>query len=437
MTTISRRPRKRHRITPPPAIPTIPDDLLVSEILVRLPAAFLLRSRSVCRSWRAAVKDPAFIRRHVELSRVTPPAPVILAISLPPTADDDLGEENEEEATTATPTPARAVVTVRAAHCDGLVAVTASTGATARTTVWNPATMESVDVPTASPNAGAGLLAMVKSVVTAIGFDPSTNGYVLSRFFYRVTRVFRDELRPGTLVVEHDSVGHEVLRLGSGDRWRLTEDAPFPIDDTVPPVSCAHRGAIYWAAMDPSGGGGGGGEDDDCDGEDDDCDGGGANVLLRFSVRDETFAAFPLPPGAGCVGWRDRVVELAGELCLARAAGPTAFDVWVAAAGGSGGEPEWSLWWHVDFYRPVDFVAPLAVDGSGVLLMSVDDEDMYRYDKENKVLEKVADLQQVLRHVRWNWNGSRGEDDDVTPSCSAEQLLVPCVESLVSIAAFM
>ncbi|CAN6270473.1 unnamed protein product [Urochloa humidicola] len=412
MTTIPGRPRKRH-LTPPPVIPTIPDDLLVSEILARLPAVFLLRFRSVCRSWCASVKDPAFIRRHLELSRVTPPA--ILAISLP-TAGDDPGEEEEKEATTATPP----VVTVRAAHCDGLVVLTASTGRKARTTVWNPATMESVDVPTASTNAGAGQLAMATSVVTAIGFDPGTNGYVLSRFFYRVTRVFPDELHAGTLVVEYDGVGHEVLRLGSGGGWKLTEDAPFTIDDTVPPVSSSRGGAIYWAAMDPSVDGGG---------EDDDRDGGGANVLLRFSLRDETFAAFPLPPGAGCVGRRDRVAELAGELCLARAAGHTAFDVWVAAAGG-GGEPEWSMRWHVDFYRPVGFVAPLSVDAGGVLLMSVDDEDMYRYDKENRVLEKVADVQEVSRHVRWNWNGSRVEDD-----VSAEQILVPCVESLVSIAA--
>ncbi|CAL5032532.1 unnamed protein product [Urochloa decumbens] len=284
--------------------------------------------------------------------------------------------------------------------------------------------MESIAVPTASPNAGAGHFAMVTSVVAAIGFDPCTNTYVLSRFFYRVTRVFRDETQAGTLVVEHDGVGHEVLRLGSGVaaavRWRLTEDAPFSINDTVPPVSCG--GTIYWAAMDPSSGDGG--EEDN---------GGGGNVLLRFSLRDETFAAFPLPPGAGCVGRRDRVAELGGELCLARAAAPTAFDVWVAAAGGGGCEPEWSLRWHVDFYRPVGFVAPLAVGAGGVLVMCVDDEDVYRYDKQNRVLEKVADVQDVSRHVRWNWNGGRGEDDVVPSSCSAVQLLVPCVESLVSI----
>ncbi|CAL5017377.1 unnamed protein product [Urochloa decumbens] len=434
MTTIPGRPRKRHRITLPPAIPTIPDDLLVSEILTRLPASFLLRcARSVCRSWRAAVKDPAFIRRHLELSRARPPA--IIAISLPPTADDD-HDDDEEEATTTTPPARAAVVTVRAAHCDGLVAVTTSTGVTARTTVWNPATMESVSVPTASPNAGAGHFTMVTSVAVAIGFDPSTNGYVLSRFFYRVTSAFRNA---GTLVVEHDGVGHEVLRIGSGAgaagaEWRLTEDAPFTIDDTVPPVSCARGGgAIYWAAMNPSSGDGCG-EDAVDDDDDSDGDGGGANVLLRFSVRDETFAAFPLPPGAGCVGRRDRVTELAGELCFARAVAPTGFDVWVAAAGGSGGgEPEWSLRWHVDFYRPVCFVAPLAVGADGVLLMSVDDEDVYMYDKQNRVLEKVADVQEVSRHVRWNWNGSRGEDDAVCSSCSAVRLLVPCVESLVSI----
>ncbi|CAN6248318.1 unnamed protein product [Urochloa humidicola] len=89
------------------------------------------------------------------------------------------------------------------------------------------------------------------------------------------------------------------------------------------------------------------------------------------------------------------------------------------------------------------FLAPLAVDACGVLLMSVDDEDVYRYNKENRVLEKVADLQQVSRNVRWNWNGSRGEDDGVAPcSCSgvvqSSSLNCPLRrESGVSISTFM
>ncbi|XP_034604679.1 uncharacterized protein [Setaria viridis] len=409
-----RRPRKRHRVTPtPPATAaTIPEDLLVSEVLARLPAESLLRSGSVvCRSWRAAVRDPAFIRRHLELSRARPPT--MLAISWP--MDEKEEDDDEEEATTVTPPR---VVSVRAAHCNGLVAVTASTGHTAHTTVWNPATMESVAVPTESPNVGP--FTMITSAVAAIGFDPRTNGYVLSRFFYRVNRIFTDG-RSGSVVVEYDDVGHEVLRLGAGAGagWRFTENAPFPIDDSVPPV-CV-RGAIYWAAMDPS-----------ASGEDDVDDDGIANILLRFSLRDETFAVFPLPPRVRSVGRRNRVAELAGELCHAHATAPTAFDVWVATGDDEPGRPAWWLRWHVDFYRPVDFVAPLAVDAGGVLLMSVDEEDMYRYDKRNRVLEKVADVQQVSRPVRWNGSGGRGEDD-VIPSCAAAELLVPCVENLVSI----
>jgi F-box interacting protein len=398
---------------PPTAAVTIPDDLLVSEILVRLPAESLLRScRSVCRSWRAAVKDPAFIRRHLELSRARPPT--IIAISWSWPIDDD------EESTTTAP-PAR-VNSVCAAHCNGLIVVTASTGHTARTNVWNPATMESVAVPTKSPNVGP--FTMVTSVVAAIGFDPRTKGYVLSRFFYRVNRMFLDTGGHGSFVMEYDDVGHEVLRLGSGAGWRLTENAPFRIDDSVPPV-CV-RGAIYRAATDPS-----------ASGEEDDGGGGSANVLLRFSLRDETFAVIPLPPRVRSVGRRDRVAELAGELCYAHATGPTAFDVWLETSNDDGERgrppPKWSLRWHVDFYRPVDFIAPLAVDDGGVLLMSVEDEDLYKYDKRNRVLEKVADMQQVSRPVRWDGSGNRGEDGDESPSCAAAELLVPCVDSLVSI----
>ena len=47
------------------ASPVLPEELVVWEILVRLPAKALLRCRAVCRSWlRLITSDPDFLRAH-------------------------------------------------------------------------------------------------------------------------------------------------------------------------------------------------------------------------------------------------------------------------------------------------------------------------------------------------------------------------------------
>ncbi|CAN6352129.1 unnamed protein product [Urochloa humidicola] len=55
----------------------IPDDLLIYEVLVHLPAKSLARCRCVRRSWRAAIAGAAFVRRHRELSRARRPSTVL------------------------------------------------------------------------------------------------------------------------------------------------------------------------------------------------------------------------------------------------------------------------------------------------------------------------------------------------------------------------
>jgi hypothetical protein len=66
---------KRRRLTQSPAtsIAAIPEDLLASEVFSRLPVEDLLRIKSVCLSWHAAVADPAFVRCHLALSRSRSP----------------------------------------------------------------------------------------------------------------------------------------------------------------------------------------------------------------------------------------------------------------------------------------------------------------------------------------------------------------------------
>ncbi|KAF8677301.1 hypothetical protein HU200_046787 [Digitaria exilis] len=71
MGTINNKTRKRKAAsTPqaPPPLPKLPDEMVVQEILVRLPVKSLVRFRSVCKSWRAIVSDPVFIDTHLRSS---------------------------------------------------------------------------------------------------------------------------------------------------------------------------------------------------------------------------------------------------------------------------------------------------------------------------------------------------------------------------------
>uniref|UniRef100_A0A0E0DXR1 F-box domain-containing protein n=1 Tax=Oryza meridionalis TaxID=40149 RepID=A0A0E0DXR1_9ORYZ len=79
---------KRRRCVEPAgaAAAGIPEDI-VEEILLRLPVKSILRFRSVCKSWRAMVADPRFVRLQLDHSttaaRHRPPSMLILADCYP------------------------------------------------------------------------------------------------------------------------------------------------------------------------------------------------------------------------------------------------------------------------------------------------------------------------------------------------------------------
>ncbi|GJN15642.1 hypothetical protein PR202_gb02576 [Eleusine coracana subsp. coracana] len=67
-------------------VPSIPDDL-IPDILLRLPAAAVVRSRAVCKQWRDLVDDAGFLVEH---HRRRPPAPLLcFRRDDPPLADPD------------------------------------------------------------------------------------------------------------------------------------------------------------------------------------------------------------------------------------------------------------------------------------------------------------------------------------------------------------
>ncbi|KAG2571337.1 hypothetical protein PVAP13_7KG009300 [Panicum virgatum] len=365
-------PAKRRRLASSAAA-AIPEDILVTEVLARIPVRSLLRFRSVCRSWRAAIDgaDPRFVRRHIELSRGWAP-PCVLDVPCEPRLEDHWGEARSKEMEfrrirhggdaavdaelmLALVSPANRFTAVTdPVHCDGLVLVPTASG---ELFVCNPATREVLALPPGSPS-------VMRGRAVAFGFDPSSNTYKAARVFYR-----RLEVVEGEGVMECD-VGHEVFTLGAAaSSWEPTDDPPYYVVAQIRPI-CT-RGAFYWTAVvgragDPR-----------------------PTELLRFCLRDETFAL----AAEGLIGDRDTLTELGGRLCCAHARTATGVDIWLADDDGP--STEWSMAHRIELLRPVvHSVLPLAADGDE-LLLSVDRRVLYKYSAASKAVREVVDMQRV------------------------------------------
>ncbi|KAL6885938.1 hypothetical protein ACP4OV_010199 [Aristida adscensionis] len=406
------RPEKRCRLRAPPApmMPGIPDDIMTSDVLLRLPVKTLMCVKAVSHSWLAAVEDPAFVRRHLQLSRARPPAMLVV-----PREEYYLDEDGPDDGISfhrlvlgkAQAPPAVELVfrqawpegiahEILAVHCDGLVAVATATD---QIFVCNPATREFAALPPASRDAQADDL---KAPAVALSYDPWRGRYVVARYFYREHREVEDADTGGKML-DFD-IGHEIFTLGGGASdsggWELTEAPPAPIAPVRP--ICV-QGAIYWATayVKPS-------------------------VLLRFSLRDRAFAAAPGPPGANFVHGMDHLTDLGGKLCYLRADSDVAYDVWVADDGPA---PEWSLRCRVDFADDgpsvgIDALLPVADDGEELLFVA-DFKTLYGYNVRRKDLREVVDMDEELEYEEAD--GSAYSDDELVHH------VVPYVESLVSI----
>ncbi|CAN6242029.1 unnamed protein product [Urochloa humidicola] len=426
--TDTERPVKRCRAAAPPPPSTIPEDLLFSDILPRLPVKSLVRFKCVCRSWRAAVeRDPALARRHLALSRAAARPLSMLVVPRKELYDDDSDEDDEEEEISfhrlilsgSSNAPAGVELMFSKAwpegvrqdgvvptHCDGLVAV-AATGD--RVLVCNPATREFVALPPGSRDA----LDDASPAPVALGYDKRRNVYMVARCFYRKYDQSKDAVS-GELTLDCD-VGHETFTLGSGGGssgcWELTGDPPHAVAPSTRPVCTAE--AFYWrtaaGVVKPS-------------------------KLLRFGLRDRAFdAVMPFPPGADFAHGADHLTELGGMPCYVRPVTDTAFEFWVAGGGdGPRTEWEWSLRCRVDFGgygESVGCDAMLVVAAAGdEMLVAADHRELYRCDARRGTVRRVVDMDEL------EYESEKPEQDG--SARDGETYLhhvVPYVESLVSI----
>ncbi|KAK3142814.1 hypothetical protein QOZ80_4BG0351950 [Eleusine coracana subsp. coracana] len=336
MPTPTTRPEKRRRTTLPQAT-TIPDDLLISEIFIRLPVDSLVRIKSVCRSWRAAVEDPAFVRRHLELSRArTPPSLLVI-----PSADDAselsagvisihrlvLDRARNDNADVALVMERKTSFTtsgvIHPTHCDGW-------------SRWPRPPRARIDA----------------TAVAIIGYDAWRDKYVVARYFYRRHDQCEDVVA-GVRWLDYE-IGHEIFTLGGGDSsasWTPTSDPPLAIGPASPVCT---RDAIYWCTEERY---------------------GPNNALLRFGLRDRAFQAVPCPEGTSFRYGGYNLTELDGnKLCYVDANYKT----------------------NKLCYVGEDALFPVAVAGDDMIL-AADYKEVYSYDvRAGKSVNQLVDLEEEL-----------------------------------------
>ncbi|CAM0908923.1 unnamed protein product [Alopecurus aequalis] len=311
-----------------PPSPYLPHELIVSEILVRLPVTSLLRSRCVCKAWRDTVSgDTSFSQAHVYRHQPQKKRPSSLLIAPYIRILDGelfgkfatpglyLWEENQQQDGVATLVHDMAWFPVKHwwqtrhgfAHCDGLVMLPGTKG-TVR--VLNPATRRSLTLPW-SPDSTWRVL----EGRNAFGFGrvPSSGVYKVAHFFHHDSHTL--------------SMGMEVFTVGD-DRWRETAAKP-PCPFMEGRTATFFKGSLIWTVDFKSHAYHG-------------THAPGASDFVRFSLEDESFSVMAAPPWYPGPNYEEsRLAELHGELTLSRL-NKESVEIWMCDDVDDYNPPRWA-----------------------------------------------------------------------------------------------
>ncbi|KAF8669075.1 hypothetical protein HU200_051398 [Digitaria exilis] len=187
-------------------------------------------------------------------------------------------------------------------HCDGLILIPCITG---EMFMCNPATREFVELPLGTRSIGLDHR-------TAFGFDPWSGTYKVARHFVRSYR----DIYHGDDTIREYSCGHEIMTLGGTKEdweWKATMDPPYPIKARTP---ICLPGFFYWSALHSMAHGK-----------------VISDVIIRFSLLDETFTVHPNPPCRGYLSDNDTLCALGGKLCYVLSVTPSEIAIWLAEDG--------------------------------------------------------------------------------------------------------
>ncbi|KAF7105331.1 hypothetical protein CFC21_106154 [Triticum aestivum] len=382
---ISKRPcRRGWKSSPESALPLpsgsssssfIPDEIIFFEILVLLPVKSLLRFQAVCKSWRATLTSTPFVRRHLELSRSTmvvvprkyQASRFLNVFSFQP-GESKCAELMVRKEFQPHGIPAFSIPL----HCDGLILIPALMGTIF---ICNPATGEFVELPPGSPS-------LLHEHRVAFGFDPWSGTYKVARHFIRsyrdIPQMDVEEGGTTTTTSREYSCGHEMLTFG-GDVgkeqaawvWKATVDPPYPIKARTP---ICLPGAFFWSALKsmllPAK--------------------VISNVILRFSLLDETFTVHPNPPCSDILGRNDSLCALGEKLCYIHSTSPWDISIWLAEDGPN---LAWSLCRRVCLPIPRMLLAfACASTDRDKIFISVDACILLRCDLRDGSLEEIINM---------------------------------------------
>ncbi|KAF2925409.1 hypothetical protein DAI22_06g050300 [Oryza sativa Japonica Group] len=423
---------KRRRCVEPAgaAAAGIPEDI-VEEILLRLPVKSILRFRSVCKSWRAVVADPRFVRLQLDHSttaaRHRPPSMLILADWCVPeqrrgtidffsypghgvAADFALGMTWSSPVATAAEDDVADWDAVDDGDDDDNLddAVDDGDAAADGDDAVDGNADDNGDINDGAIGLGGALhynglvlLSSMENSSIMLVCNPATKEIAelpaCTPDYFRVQRVcfYADQPTGKTKVVHYfirhcnetltDYIGCEVLSLGS-PAWRPLADPPYLALNKASPCIL---GGIYWIVALPSPPTGS-------------CTTPG---MLRFDVCSEEFTSFLSPPFMGRQVIRDvsgALTELAGKLCYMHAPTDGKVELWTTSAAADddegGGGPRWSLHCTVVLPHPFQTIFPFTHDYQGSVFFNVDCAVIYRYDVERGVVERVVDMLEEMTY---------------------------------------
>ncbi|CAN6242200.1 unnamed protein product [Urochloa humidicola] len=378
----------------------LPDDILFFQILVLLPVKCLVRLQIICKSWRDTIASNHFIRRHLELSTRTRSSMVLV----PRKSQNDPTKMGSRFLSIYSFQPDQSKVAELIfhkkfypygipmfsipLHCDGLILIPCITG---KTFMCNPATKEFVELPPGTPSVSADHR-------FAFGFDPLSGTYKVARYF---VRSYRDIMA---------SCGHEILTLGNSKdawEWKATVDPPYPIKGRTP---ICLPGLFYWSAMQTV-----------ADGK------VITDVILRFSLLDETFTVHPNPPCRGYLSKNDTLCALGSEkLCYVHSATVWEIAIWLAEDDGL--NLTWSLCHRVSLPIPRCLIAfACASTDPDKIFLSIDACYLFKCNLRDGSLEEIINMP---RDVEYDLrNGTKFS----TGALPFAHYMVPFVESLLQI----
>lgn len=370
----------------------LPEDLVISEILSRLPVKSLTRFKCVCKSWQSAISggDSHLMASHLKRSRqqlrvlVTPSRHLASGVVSYHFVQERTKSSSQSEFLQDMGYLGAADAACRPSHCDGLILFSSAN----KFHVCNPSTRELITLPTSDNvnNVSRIQPQMLPNNAVAIGLDPVTNKYKVVRFFYRAS-----DLEARTC-----SLGVEVLTLGSSSLCWIPQqqEPPYPIW----PIDHAStdEGVIYWLI-------------------DNALHTFSPQAIISYDLRDGKFGVIPPPPT-----WSEDSLDL-----FYRKATLGVLDGKLCCTHGSGLLRQVCIYrdgmWHLSHSRQLGLM-PLGWAGDGKMLAYDADSghSFIYYDPRNQTRELIP-----CSTERW-------------PACSAEEAwlyiqIIPYVESMTPI----